>query len=145
MHAFHGQRTLQAFQHNHADTAGPAVDDLRPGQRRILSGNTETACLMTGRAVGRENLLATLGRSELDRLLRSAGAGWPFFAVGRPPGVQSIAAEISGITAEIGAAEENRESVNPDQPNRERLQTDARLGFLTLNGGVHFCTSSVSP
>src|SRR5207237_9867236 len=51
--------------------------------------------------------------------------------------IEPVAAEISRVTPEIGAAEKDREPVNGNQPNRERFKPDARFTFLALNGGVH--------
>ena len=50
--------------------------------------------------------------------------------------IESVAAEISRVTAEIRAAKEDGETIDRDQPKRERLQAGTRLAFLTLNRGV---------
>jgi len=51
--------------------------------------------------------------------------------------IERIATEVSRETAEVRAAEENRETVNRDQPDGERLEADFRLRFFPLDRGMH--------
>ena len=51
--------------------------------------------------------------------------------------VERVTAKVSGVATEIGATKKHRKPVHCDQPNRERLSTDARFLFFALNGSVH--------
>jgi len=55
----------------------------------------------------------------------------------RPHRIEPAAAEIPGITPEIRASKKYRQSVDRDQPNRERLGADARFAFFALHSGMH--------
>src|ERR1044072_2754168 len=52
-------------------------------------------------------------------------------------GVKAIPSKTSGNTPEVGAAEKDGQSVNRDQPKRERLEAGVRFSLFPLNGGVH--------
>src|SRR5439155_26098913 len=104
-----------------------------------LAGNTLPIRLVTSLTVRCENLLTAVARRKFCLLFAAARSGSGFFCRRRTAErVKAVAAEISRITAEIGAGTKNRESVNSDQPNRERLESHARFAFFTLDGGVHF-------
>ena len=93
---------------------------------------------MTDGAVRRENLFAAIGLGKFLRL-RAARTGRAGFRRTRRAAerIEPVAAEVSGKTPEIRAAEKDREAVDGDQPERERLEADARLAFLPLDRGVH--------
>ena len=82
---------------------------------------------MTNRTVRIKNFLATIARRKL-RLLFGTLCARSFFAGGGPPsGSSPSPLKVSRIASQIRAGKENGESVNDDQPDRERLETDARL------------------
>src|SRR5262249_34670905 len=51
--------------------------------------------------------------------------------------IESDIYEISRVTAQVRAAEENRQTVNCDEPHRERLSADAWFAFFPLHSCVH--------
>src|SRR4030081_1942565 len=94
---------------------------------------------MTSLAVRRINFFAAIARCKLGLLFAAAGTSGTFFRRGRTAHrIQTITAEVSRVTSEIGAAKEHGQSVDYDQPNRERLETDARLALFALNGSMYF-------
>src|SRR6202011_1521674 len=136
---FDGDRPLQTLEHDHGGTARTAGRKFRAGQRRILTGDAETVGLMTSLTIGRENLLAAIARRKFRLLFATAGTSGTFFRRWRTAHrIQTIAAEVSRVTSEIGAAKEHGQSVDYDQPNRERLETDARFALFSLNSSMHF-------
>src|SRR5207302_7341137 len=86
----------------------------------------------------RENFLSAIMRRQLGLLLLTLRSASFFHWRGSLQRIKSIAGKISGVATEIGAAGEDRDTVNRDQPNRERLESDARLTFFALDRGVHF-------
>src|SRR5882762_8910361 len=135
---FDRDRSLQTFKNDHRRSLRSARGKFRTRQRRILTGNTETVGLMTRLTVGRENLFAAVARRKFSLLLLSLRSA-TFFGWRRSAHrIKSIAGKISGVAPEVSAAGENRDPVNSDQPNRKRLESNARLAFLALNRGVHF-------
>ena len=128
---------MQTLEQNHPEPPGAAIDILGTSERRILSRHTESGRLVTGGAIGRENLFAFFRGCQF-RGLFAATAGT---ALAREPRraaevVESVATEISRITTEIGAAKKDGHSIDRDQPKRERLPANARLGFFPNDGGM---------
>ena len=136
--AFDRDRALQTLKNDHRRSLRPASGEFRAGQRRILTGNTETIGLMTGLTVGRENLFAAVARRKFSLLLLSLRSATFFCRRRSAHRIKSVAGKTSRITTQISAAGEDRDPVNSDQPNRKRLESNARLAFLALNRGVHF-------
>ena len=131
--------TLQAVEDDHRRPTRSARCKLRTSERRILTGNAETVGLMTGLAVCREDLFATIVRRKFRLLFTRARANDAFLCRRRTTHrIETVSGKVSGITSEVGATEENRKSVNGDQPYRERFQSNARLAFLALDRSVHF-------
>src|SRR4030095_3791836 len=52
-------------------------------------------------------------------------------------GVERVTAEVAKVTTKISAAKEYRQSVNGNQPNRERFGADAGFALFALDGSVH--------
>src|SRR5260370_4843475 len=136
--ALHRDRSLQTLKNDHRRSLRTARGKFRAGQRRILTGNTETIGLMTRLTVGRENLVAAVARRKFSLLLLSVRAASSFGRRRSPQRIESVAGKISRVAAEISATGKNRNSINGDQPDRKRLKSNARLAFLALNRGVHF-------
>src|SRR2546430_4018259 len=67
----HRDRTLQTFENDHRRSLRTASREFRAGQRRILSGNTETVRLVASLAVGRGNHFAAVAPRKLSLLLLS--------------------------------------------------------------------------
>src|SRR5947207_15618996 len=77
--AFHRHGTLQAFEDDHPDASGTAINIFRSGQGRItLPSGAQSIRLMTDGAVGGENLLTAIGLRKF-RGLFAAGTLWTFF------------------------------------------------------------------
>src|SRR2546423_15225931 len=71
-------------------------------------------------------------------MLHAPRTGYCFFCRGwRAQWVEPAANEVARVTTEIRATKKNRQPVDRDEPNRERLGTDARFAFFTLNSSVH--------
>src|SRR3982751_6355497 len=51
--------------------------------------------------------------------------------------IEAASNEIPRVTAEVRTAEEDRQSVNRNKPDRERLSADARFAFFPLYSCVH--------
>src|SRR5439155_12854574 len=138
--SFHLNWTLQTLHHDHGGATGAAVGNFRTGQRRIsLALRSESARLMAHGGIRHENFFAGLGGTKLLLRLRSSATGAGPVRLGRDRArVQTVTAKASGEAAEIGAAKENREGVDSDQPQGKRLQTHARFLFFPLNRRVHF-------
>src|SRR6266478_6389688 len=120
--AFHRHRTLQTFEHNHADTTGAAIHIFGSGQGRItLSGGAQSIRLMTDGAIGRENFLPAIGLGKLRRLFARTLRAL-FLVCRHESGIKTVAAEISRETAEISAAKKYREAVNRNEPDGKRLE-----------------------
>src|SRR6266478_6277919 len=134
----HRDRTLQTFENDHRRSLRTASGKFRAGQRRILSGNTETVRLVASLAVGRENLFAAVARRKFSLLLLSLRSATFFRWRRSAHRIKAVAGKISGVPPQISAAGKNRDPVNGDQPDRKRLESNARLAFLALNRGVHF-------
>src|SRR5262249_54292976 len=110
-------RTLQALEHNHAHSPRAPVRKFRAGERRILAGHAESSRLMAGLAICRKNFFAAVARGKFSLLAASRSARNCFLRCWRRTHrVESAAGEISRETAEVRAAEENRQSVDGDQP-----------------------------
>src|SRR5207249_4334169 len=138
--SFHRNWTLQTLHHDHSGPTGSAVGNFRASKRRItLTLRSESARLMAHGAIRHENFFAALGGSKLLLRLRSSATGAGTVRPGRDRArIQTVAAKASGEAAEIGAAKENREGIDSDQPEGKRLQTHARFLFFSLNRRVHF-------
>src|SRR6266436_8480405 len=136
--AFNRDRSLQTFENDHCRSLRTASRKFRAGQRRILSGNTETVRLVASLAVGRENLFASVAGRKFSLLLLSLRSATFFGRWRSAERIESVTGKISGVATEVSAAGENRDPVNSDQPDRKRLEADARFAFLALNRGVHF-------
>ena len=93
---------------------------------------------MTSLTVRRENLFAAITRRKFGLLLLSLRSA--AFLRGRRSAhrIQTVTGKTSRVAAEVSTARKNRETINSDQPNRERLEADARLAFFALDRGVHF-------
>ena len=89
---------------------------------------------MASGAVRRENLFAPLRRRKFRLLSPTASTTRPFRFRRRKADIEAVAGKVSRIAAEIRAAKKDRESINGDEPNRQRFETNARLPFLTLDG-----------
>src|SRR5882724_1173208 len=134
--ALHCHGPLQSFQYNHSKTTRPAVYKFRSGQRRItLTRGAKSIRLMTDGAIGRENLFAAIGLRKFRRLFPSGTAG-PLFLGRHESGIKTVAAEISREPAEISAAKKDREPVNRNEPDGERLEAGARFALFALDRGV---------
>src|SRR5205823_13821942 len=93
---------------------------------------------MTVLTIRRENLLAAIVGQKFRRLLAASRTRHCFLCRRRRAHrVEPATAEVARVTAEIRATKKNRQSVDRDEPNRERLGTDARFAFFTLNSSVH--------
>src|SRR5437667_6149080 len=93
---------------------------------------------MTCLTICRKNLFAPIARRKFRDLLCALGSGSFFHRLWLAAvRVERIAAKISRVTTEVGAAEKHRQPINRDQPNRERFASDARFALFALNGGVH--------
>src|SRR5437588_6984704 len=137
--ALHRDRTLQTLHHDHGGVTGAAVSNFRTGERRIsLTLRSESTCLMAYRAIGHENFFTALGRCKLCGLLSPLILAAPLFCYRHKARVQTVAAKAPGEASEIGAAEENRESIDSDQPQGKWFQSYARLLFFPLNRSVQF-------
>src|SRR6266513_3416641 len=137
--SFHRDRTLQTLHHDHGGATGAAVGNFRTGERRIsLTLRSESTCLMAYRAIGHENFFTALGGRKLCGLLSPLILAAPLFCYRHKARVQTVAAKAPGEASEIGAAEENRESIDSDQPQGKWFQSHARLLFFPLNRSVHF-------
>src|SRR6266478_10226797 len=136
--AFDRDRSLQTLKNDHRRSLRTARGKFRTRQRRILTGNTETVGLMTRLTVGRENLFAAVARRKFSLLLLSLRSATFFGRRRSAERIESVTGKISGVATEVSAAGENRDPVNGDQPDRKRLESNARFAFLALNRGVHF-------
>ena len=137
--SFHFDRTLQTFQHNHCQPSRAAGRKFRACQRWILSGNTETVRLMASLTVGRKNFLATISTELTPELLPRSGQPRQFsLTSAAPKRIETITGKISRIAAQIRTAQKGRQTISCDQPNRERLQSNTRFAFLSLNRCMHF-------
>jgi hypothetical protein len=93
---------------------------------------------VTGLAIGCENLFAAIVRRKFRRLLCALRARNFFHDVRLAAiWIKRLTAKVSGVTTEIGAAKKYRQSVNCNQPNRERFGTDAGFALFALDGSVH--------
>src|SRR2546430_911916 len=111
--------------------------DLRPSRRRILTGHTETICLVTRLAISGKNLLSAIMRRKFGCLLGALRPGnlfhgWHFTAVR----VKRFTAKISRVTAKISAAKKYCQSVHCDQPDGKRFATHTGLTFFPLHRGM---------
>ena len=133
-------RTLQALHHDHGGATGAAIRNFRTGQGWItLALRSESVCLVADLTIRGENFLTALrGREFLLLLLTATTRSARLFRCRNAARIQAIAAESTGIAPEICAAEEKRERVNSNQPQREGFQSYAWFLFLPLNCGVHF-------
>src|SRR5439155_25128100 len=96
---------LQTLHDNHRRSLRTTSGELRTSQRRILSCDTETICLVTRLTVSCENLLAAIVRRKFGCLLGALRTGnlfdgWHLTAVR----VWRFSAKISRVTAKISAA-----------------------------------------
>src|SRR5438477_10937304 len=138
LRAFHCERALQTFQHDHAEPARAAIHVVRSGERWILTGHAHATHLMASRAVGRENFLAAIGLGKFLRLCAARPVLSRLWRTRRTAKrIKTIAAEVSRVAAEISAAAKDGESINRNEPKRERLEAHARLALFALNRGVH--------
>src|SRR5439155_376213 len=136
--AFNFNRALQTFEYYHAHASRAASCKFGTGKRRILTRHALTIGLMTGLTIRRENLLAAIVGRYFRRLLAASRTRHCFLCRRRRAHrVEPATAEVARVTAEIRATKKNRQSVDRDEPNRERLGTDARFAFFTLNSSVH--------
>src|SRR5438876_9866391 len=119
--AFHRDRPLQTLKNDHRRSLRTPSGKFRAGQRRILTGNTETIGLMTGLTVGRENLFAAVARRKFSLLLLSLRSA-TFFGR-RRWGRRSCSGPgtICSGASETRSAGERRDGVKSDQPKRKRL------------------------
>src|SRR5437762_4881318 len=124
--AFDRDRALQTLKNDHRRSLRPASGEFRAGQRRILTGNTETIGLMTRLTVGRENLFAAVARRKFSLLLLSLRSAAFFCRRRSAHRIKSVAGKTSRITTQVSATGEDRDPVNSDQPNRKRLESNTR-------------------
>ena len=137
--AFYRDWALQTLKDNHRRPTRAASCKFRASQRRILTGHAQTVGLMTCLAVGCENLFAAIARRKFRRLLCALRSSSFFHHLWLAAvWVQRLAAKISGVTTEIGAAKKHCQAINCDQPDGERFASDARFPFLALHRGVDF-------
>src|SRR5437870_13070956 len=101
--AFHRDRSLQTLKNDHRRSLRTARGKFRAGQRRILTGNTETVGLMTRLTVGRENLFAAVARRKFSMLLLSLSSPAPFRGRRSTQRIESVTRKISGVAPEISA------------------------------------------
>src|SRR6478735_3276021 len=93
---------------------------------------------MTGLTICCENLFSSVVRRKLSLLAAARSACHCLLRRGRRTHwIESAAGEISRVTAEVRAAKENRQSVDCDQPDRQRLGAYSRFAFLALHSRVH--------
>src|SRR5436190_20714017 len=93
---------------------------------------------MTRLTIGRKNLFAPVAWRKFSLLAAAGSASYCFLRRGRRAHrIESAAGEISRITAEVRAAEENRQPVKCDEPHRKRLGAYARFAFLALHSCMH--------
>jgi hypothetical protein len=103
-----------------------------------LTRHAESVGLVTGLAIGCENLFAAIVRRKFHCLFCALWAGNFFHGVRLAAiWIKRFTAKVSGVTTEIGAAKEYRQSVNCNQPNRERFGANAGFALFALNGSVH--------
>src|SRR6266446_790608 len=137
--SLHCNGTLQTLHYDHGGATGAAVGNFRTGKRRIsLTLRSESTFLMAHRAIGHENFFTALGGRKLCGLLSPLILAAPLFCHRHKARVQTVAAKAPGEASEIGAAEENRESIDSDQPQGKWFQSHAWLLFFPLNRSVHF-------
>src|SRR5438034_3823134 len=136
--AFDRDWTLQTLHDNHRRPTRTAGCKFRARERRILTCHAQTVGLMAGLTIGGKNLFAAIARGEFRDLLCALRSASFFHRLWLAAvRVERVAAEVSRVTTEIGTAKKDRQPVNCDQPNRERLCADARFALFALNGGVH--------
>src|SRR5690349_14041118 len=93
---------------------------------------------MASLTVGRKNLLAAIARRKFGLLAAGWSACHCFLRRGwRAHRIESTTGKISRVTAEVSAAEENRQPVDRDEPHGKRFGAYARFAFLALHGCVH--------
>src|SRR4029077_10039444 len=110
---------------DHRRSLRSASGKFGTGQRRILSGNTETVRLVASLAVGRENLFAAVARRKFSLLLLSLRSATFFRGRWSAHRIKAVARKISRVAPQISAAGKNRDPVNGDQPDRKRLESNA--------------------
>src|SRR5262249_23551815 len=93
---------------------------------------------MTRLTISRKNLFASVAWRKFS-LLAAARSACHCFLRRRwcTHWIESASDEISRVTPEVRAAEENRQSVDRDQPHRQRLGAYAWFAFLALHSSVH--------
>src|SRR4029453_6271738 len=125
--SLHRDRALQALHHDHGSARGSAVGNFRTGQRRVtLALRSEPVCLVADLTICREDFFASLGGGKLRGLLLTTAWTGRLLCCRNAARVQTIAAKSSRIAPEIRAAEEKRERVNSNQPQRARYKQHAR-------------------
>src|SRR5207237_8962481 len=75
--AFHGDGSLQTLHDNHRRSLRTTSGELRTSQRLILTGHTETICLVTRLAISGKNLLSAIMRRKFDCLVIALRPGQP--------------------------------------------------------------------
>src|SRR5262249_25498464 len=93
---------------------------------------------MTGLTIGCKNFFPAITRGKFGLLFLSRGTSSFFCRWQSLHRIEAVAGKISRIPSGIRPAGEDRETINRDQPNRERFKSDARFAFLALDRGVHF-------
>src|SRR5438094_456160 len=103
----------------------------------MLAGDTETVGLMTCLTICRKDLFAPIARRKFRDLLCALGSGSFFHRLWLAAvRVERIAAKISRVTTEVGAAGKHRRPINREQPNRKRFASAARFALSALNAGA---------
>src|SRR5438067_12816798 len=93
---------------------------------------------MAGLTICTKNFFAAIARRKFNLLAAAGPACHCLFRRGRRAHwIESAGYKISRVTAEVRAAEEDCQTVNCDEPYRERLGADAWFAFLTLHSCVH--------